>query len=147
MSDLHNYRPLRRTDDAVVSLDFPQSDELLVTRIGQPAALRLHGLSRRTWLLSDGTRTLTEIAGAPDAEPLVRATLFRLHRAGLMEGPEPPEALRCNRREIAVALASLITMGVVGSPAEAASLQASGAACGDGTQCQSGFCVGGKCWP
>jgi Coenzyme PQQ synthesis protein D (PqqD) len=138
-------------------------DEFLLYDQKSKKAHCLNRVAADVWLLCDGNRTVAQIirqlqgrAKSPIDENVVRFTLRRLQRAGLLEsGAGKVELLQLPSRRLlvkklgvaAAAAVPIVTSILVPTPAEAASpcrnaLQP----CPQGnTQCCSGLCVAGQC--
>jgi hypothetical protein len=107
-------------------------DELLVYELEQHRAHCLNRTAAAVFRLADGTRTLSELAAAADADvEVVRVALERLADASLLESPVPTASAasseEISRREMArrVGLAAAVLLPAVVSivaptPAEAA---------------------------
>jgi hypothetical protein len=133
-------RPVARTEGLVVRAI---GDETLVYDTRRHRAHCLNRTAALVFRLSDGTRTVGEIAaaigGGPDAQEPVAMALAQLTAAGLLASPpETGAPAGTSRREAlrrvglgAALLAPIVTSLVVPTPAEAAATCIPQAACTD----------------
>jgi hypothetical protein len=149
--------PLARSERLVIK---EVAGETLVYDLDNHKAHCLSPAAAFVWKKCDGStavddleRSLLEEYGYPAKVDAAGFALRQLEKAGLVALP-PAVAARggsMTRRDMLKALGCvaaslpLVTSIVAPTPAQAATLKGTGAACNDGIECSSGFCAGGYC--
>ena len=147
-----SFAPRARSDNLIVK---DMGDELLVYDPERFQAHSLNDLASRVWRLSDGIKSVSQIAsalkvetGSPVDVHLIWLTIDQLAKARLLnEDQTAVIAGRLSRRDLLVRLGvgaavalPVVTSLVAPKAAQASTCLSSGSTCSTGAQCCSGVC-------